>query len=369
MKVGILTLPLRHNYGGILQAFALQFALKKLGHEVVIINRQKNEKSKLIERLTSASNKFFKRKRVKISASQYDFIYKNNIEFINQQMNISAPLFSKKAMERYVKEHQLDAVIVGSDQVWRPGYTPDIYNYYLDFLAKLPIKRVAYAASFGVDSWEYTWAQTIRCRQLVKKFDAVSVREKSGLDLCQQHFGIDAKHNLDPTLLLTQEDYRSLIQPNSRSSSGKLFTYVLDATAAKSRIISEVAQDLSLTEFTSQPKEKVGKYLKHPVNDYVCPPVENWVDAFDQAEFVVTDSFHGCVFSIIFQKPFIAIANNRRGLARFQSLLDMLGLSDRLILDEGSMDLNLVKQEIDWEKVNAALAKMRSSSIDFLREM
>jgi len=369
MKVGILTLPLRHNYGGILQAFALQFALKKLGHEVIIINRQKNEKSAFIERLTSVSNKLFKRKRLKISASQYNLIYKNNIEFINHQMNVSAPLFSKKAMGRYVKEHQLDAIIVGSDQVWRPGYTPEIYNYYLDFLGKLPIKRVAYAASFGVDSWEYTWAQTIRCRHLLKKFDAVSVREKSGLDLCHQYFAVDAKHNLDPTLLLDREDYRSLIQPKPASGSGKLFTYILDATIAKSRIISEVTKNLSLTEFTSQPKEKVGKYLKHPLNDYVSPPIENWVDAFDQAEFVITDSFHGCVFSIIFQKPFIAIANNRRGLARFKSLLDMLGLSDRLVFDEGSIDLNLAKQEIDWEKVNGVLAKMRASSIDFLRGM
>ena len=129
-----------------------------------------------------------------------------------------------------LNEKDFDAIIVGSDQVWRTCYNPQIENAFLDFAKEWKhVRRIAYAPSFGIDEWEYSEEQTQKCRQLVQKFDAVSVREVSGVKLCREYLGVEAKHVLDPTMLLDKEDYLYLI---SRAEvvrhSNTLLQYVLD---------------------------------------------------------------------------------------------------------------------------------------------
>ena len=133
-----------------------------------------------------------------------------------------------------------DAYIVGSDQCWRPRYSPAIQNYFLDFVANdCKAKRIAYAASFGVDHWEFTPEDTEKSKELLKKFDAISVREDSAIDLIKNNLGrTDAQHVLDPTMLLSPHQYKKIVDKEKIAPSpGNLKVYVLDKTPEKDNIV------------------------------------------------------------------------------------------------------------------------------------
>ena len=233
---------------------------------------------------------------------------------------------------------------------------------FLDFVQDRQVKRIAYAASFGVDNWEFSQEQTFQCKKLIQMFDAVSVREKSGVELCQTKLGRnDTQWVLDPTMLLDQKDYLSLINSsNTGKSEGQLFYYILDATPLKISIVDALSSKHNLKSFK----------VSAPIDDFtlpaemrVQPPVEKWLAAFRDADFVVTDSFHACVFSILFQKQFVVIGNQFRGSTRMQSLLEMFGLSSRLVDNiEEAQRLD----EIDYNAISERLSLMREKSTSFL---
>ena len=283
-------------------------------------------------------------------------------------------LYTSKRFLDFVNQERFDAFVVGSDQVWRPCYSPHLPTYFLDFVKdNNRVKKTAYAASFGVDAWEFSESETKMAKRLAPLFDAISVREDSGVSLCKEYLNVDAKHVLDPTLLLAKEDYIALFEAeNEPRSEGDLFTYILDATTSKSEIIAQVANELSLTPFAVQAKtnKRSRKNYKHHIDDLIVPPVTKWLRAFYDAKFVVTDSFHGCVFSILFNKPFIAIGNHDRGLARFNSLLSNFNLENRLTFeDSDSIDREQrIKSKIDWDSVNSNLTNKKEYSLSFIKE-
>lgn len=371
MKVAILTQPLKSNYGGILQAFALQSTLKNLGHDVVTIDRQLNEKSKLHQTLSFLKYVAARIKPgtqpVRFNASQQNIIFKNTLNFIGQHIRLSERIGSDQEMHKHFAKSTYQAIIVGSDQTWRPKYSPNILNFYLDFLSDNHTKRIAYASSFGVDKWEYNRQQTINCRQLAQKFDAISVREQSGVKLCKEHLNAHADTVLDPTLLLTANDYISKLEIDTDNAKQKgLFIYILDNNEDKSRSATNISKLLNLTAFTNQPAISSSKGDSKKIDDYVYPKVETWIKAFHDAEFVITDSFHGCVFSIIFNKPFLAIGNQRRGLARFDSLLKLFKLEDRLITQSSEITADRIERKIDWLLINSIIEEQKKQSLNFI---
>ena len=229
----------------------------------------------------------------------------------------------------------LDALVVGSDQVWRRRYFEYFYkcgieNAFLKFAEKESIKRIAYAASFGTDEWEYTQAQTDECSRLLRLFDAVGVREKSAVSLCNTRLKRDdAELVLDPTFLLDKSDYIRLVENLAvPSSPGNLMCYVLDGLEEKRDFIQQVAEERHLVPFYTN--SRIDDESLSP-KDRIQPPLECWLRGFMDAQFVITDSFHACVFSIIFNKPFIVLGNKERGMARFNSLLSLFSLDDHLI--------------------------------------
>jgi len=258
--------------------------------------------------------------------------------------------------------------VVGSDQVWRPKYSPYIPNFFLDFLsAGDKAKRIAYAASFGVDTLEYSPDQLAVCAPLARRFDAISVREDTAVQLCREHFGVEATHVLDPTLLLDKEHYISLIEKeNAPASKGTLMTYVLDKAPEKQAIISQVASERNLQAFTVYPKSRFYKAGSKGLKDCMYPPLGSWIRGFMDCEYVVTDSFHGTAFAIIFNKPFIAIGNATRGLSRFQSLLGIFGLNERLVIHPDDLTSELINREIDFTEVNRLWEEKKTRSLDFL---
>lgn len=372
MKIAILTQPLKANYGGMLQAYALQQVLKDLGHEPTTIDRRFMKKPWWRSALSWVKFHVLRTLRnsqtIREGRKQEATVFEHTLRFIRSHIQLSEPIHDTPGMNQHFERHAYDAVVVGSDQTWRLDYSPQIENFYLDFLDGKSIKRLAYAASFGADEWRYDPALTQRCGALLKNFDATSVREHSAIALCKENFGVDAQVVLDPTMLLTASEYvRRLDLPPLETEPNDLFTYVLDDNEFRRGVIRQVSEAYGLRPFTCQPSVSLHRGGSRKTSDYVFPPVESWVAAFHRAAFVVTDSFHGCVFAILFNKPFVAVGNAHRGMARFHTLLQTFELEGRLVTADAGLSAGVLYETIDWTRVNQLLFEHRSVSLDFLR--
>lgn len=366
MRIGILSLVLHTNYGGILQSYALQTVLERLGHEVYVFNReQQYDKT----RWKYIPKRFVKR-----------IIGRDVVIFQEARYKKEAPMicqhiwnFRKKYIHEYIiksfddiKKMNLDAIIVGSDQVWRPCYfksqwNAGIENAFLSFTRDWKIKRIAYAASFGVNDWEFSDQETQLVAEAGKLFSVISVREDSGIKLLKEKLNLDSIQVLDPTLLLSRDDYVKLIEKaDIGKSSGNLLTYILNPSSKKTTFINEVAKAKGLIPFSvnnSNVKQTA------PIEQRIMPSIEKWLQGFNDAKLVVTDSFHACVFSIMFHKQFVVVGNKERGMSRFESLLDMFGLKDRLVnIGDDISSLN----EIDFSAVDKIYDILKEESMSFL---
>ena len=375
MKLAIITLPLHINYGGLLQAFALQKVLESKGHSVHIIDYpyRKTLPGIVIEVSKNIIKKYLLRRKdisfvipEKPGKRDFEIISRNTQQFIKENIKTTEKL-SKIENIHQVLKYDFDAFIVGSDQVWRPIYAPGIYANYLDFLPdKSTVKRIAYAASFGVDEWEYSARMTRRCKELSQRFDAVSVREDSGIELCKEYFNIDAKLVLDPTLLLNKEQYVELIEKDQiPEKKNSLMVYVLDKNENNERIVDNISNALGLETNSVMPKQSYSRGVEN-LEECVYPKVSEWLRGFFDAEFVVTDSYHGTLFALIFNKPFITIGNQERGLSRFLSILNILDLKERLILGLDDYNEKMISEPIDYDKINRIVDNYRTECRNFL---
>ncbi len=352
MRIGILTQPLRNNYGGILQNWALQQALRELGHDPITIDahvllplKEYVKDICLWLYLDVLKRDYFNRRHRYKKRNTYRITGK----FVEKNVSKTRPMSGYD--ESVIDEYGIEGIIVGSDQVWRPKYNPDIEDLYLDFLKNRDLKKVAYCASFGSNEWEYTPELTQKCASLVKQFNAVSVREASAVALCREHLGIDAELVLDPTLLVDKGVYESLCQSEPASKEPFLAVYCLDKTGAKMDLFNRVAGqfNLKLRVFRAENNVKLS--------------IPQWISMFRDASMIVTDSFHGTVFSIIFGKQFYSMVNVERGNARVQSLLEQLDLTSQII-DENAT----VFPVVDYSGVNEKLALLRQKSLQFLTD-
>ena len=370
MKIAILTQPLHTNYGGNLQNFALQKVLTDMGHEPVTIDRHHTVKLRTKLKLGYFKNllmHFLKGtpkplwKSYFSSKKEQAYLRQDITAFIDAYITKTPRLYSDKAVQAIFKENNFEAVIVGSDQCWRPMYSPNIYTYYLDFLKdNKEIKKLAYAASFGTDQWEYTEEQTARCKKLIQQFDLVTVREKAAVNLVTEKLNKDAEFVLDPTLLLSKEDYIELFVGKNLPDNKGIYTYILDDSDWKTQVVETAKETLGLPQFSNQ-------HNKHTVNSEKIPSIESWIKGFADADFVVTDSFHGTVFSIIFNKPFISLVNVSRGASRFESILGEFDLMQRLASDFDQQYIEaLIEEAIAYDGVNQKLDALRSHSKEVL---
>jgi hypothetical protein len=278
--------------------------------------------------------------------------------------------------DKYIKMNIFDAVksvgyrnyIVGSDQVWRNHGTDDVERdympYWLEFLGRTKSNRISYAASFGVGSLSdarIDFGLADRIRPLMSKFSAISLREESGRRLVDEIAGdkIKTKVTLDPTLLLSAEDYSTLIDglDPRRGNTLRVFSYILDPDDIKIEIIKKISKEYgsNYTIIGADPRKKL-------------EPVEEWLRGFRDASFIVTDSFHGAVFAIINNKDFIVFSNIERGLDRMANLLKQLGIEDdRLVVDAANLNFDHLKlKPIKWSRVNKKLHKLRLQSSEWL---
>lgn len=369
MRIGILTLPFNNNYGGYLQAYALMTVIKRMGHEIELIYRRPNKRSfrqrivypfkTIVKAILRMPHGPF------IMNLDYDLRMEggNMMSFVDKYIQPrSRPYYTTVAMQRGC-EGKYDIIIVGSDQVWRPIYVPRIGDFFLDFIKETHVKKIAYAASFGTASPEFSVEEIEICKKLIADFSAISVREKSGLDVIHS-FGwkthVLPQVVLDPTLLLSRNDYESIVSQMQESQPlNKICCYVLDNNPIISKIISKAESILKMRSFsiTGQTIMKRNEKLS----------IEEWLDSIKSSKYVITDSFHGMVFCIIFNTPFTVFINRDRGADRFISLLSQLGLDNRICIKSEDVD-SVLKTTINWDLVNEKVAYLQKQSMKFLKE-
>lgn len=363
-SVIVMTQALGSNYGGILQAYALQRKLRELGLDAVtndsarVQNRGRRVIGQARSRLTGRVDS---RERRAIEAAPRRFV---------SEHIATLDLFRGRETPDDALLRKFDGFVVGSDQVWRAAYS-DIRRHLLDFVPDTPTK-ISYAASFGTEQLDDYGDDLMQDSQrLAGRFDAISVREDSGVNLCRDHWGVRAEWHIDPTLLIPRAQWLDLIEQDREvelSSPGTLLTYILDEGQLSSRVIDAVVERHGVSPVGLLPPrlESRSHYYADP-SRFAMISVPQWLRGFTEADYVITDSFHGCVFSIIFNKPFIAIGNYTRGLARFTSLLKLFGLEERLVTSEEQVTPETLAGEIDWVSVNARIDSERARSVNYLR--
>lgn len=360
MKIGIVTQPLIDNYGGILQNYALQQALTKLGH----------------------------------SPFTYDTCYRwDIIRYGMAVLNIAAHKLAgrwhdvqypakpykgfmrKKSIGKFIAEHIAtvaaqngitlesgpcpDALIVGSDQVWRPLYNRDdscspLGNSFLDFAdSHDEILKLSYAASFGVDNWEYDDRRTEYCAGLLRKFKAVSVREASGIELCRRHLSRpDAVKVPDPTLLLNSAEYRKLYSRSHLEQEPYAFISLLNSSEEIRANLRNICRSMKLR----------ARFL---FEEEMSP--EKWLRTIDEAAVVITDSFHCMLFSILLHTKIIVKPSSMRGQNRFEELANSLGIApgDIFISEYAEIPTAMTKS-VNFKKTDEYIGEMRANGYSFL---
>ena len=350
MEVGILTFqyPENRNFGASLQSYAHLILIKKINSNVKIINYYKNNysiKSKIISLLENKNFIDFNKKFLKLTCK---INLNEDLKFLNKEFDI---------------------FIVGSDQVWRDRYlNKKTKHYFFDFVDD-DKKKIAYAASFGVDFWEGDEKITEEIKLLIKRFDSISVREESGIDICKNTFGIDnAVCVLDPTLMISREDYQPILddwQDKSHLKKKYIAHMLLDDTAELKKESQNIADYLKAD--INYIKGKSFKIFGRDITFY--NKVSQWLTYLKDAELVITDSFHCTVFSLIFHKKFVVVANPERGIARLETLLGKVGLQDRLFIDiKDVMKSGILAKKIDYNEVDKKLEVHRKYSMNFLKK-
>jgi len=267
-----------------------------------------------------------------------------------------------------------DTFIIGSDQIWNYHLckSSDTF-FYLDFVDE-DKRKISYGTSFGHKNFNGGNEARKRAGFYLNRFDAVSVREDYAIDLCHDNFGVETVQVLDPVFMCDKAHYQRCVEESklSKISFDKKYVlaYILDPTEEKQVALEYAAKRLG-ADLICIPNAHVKDDMR---SKWRLPTVENidmedWLYYFKNAEVVITDSFHGSCFSIIFEKPFIAIGNKRRGLERFYSLLDGLNLSNRLVMSAEEIQKNdlLFTGAIDYSDVNSKLDVLRQSSMLWLK--
>lgn len=370
MKIGILTHPLDYNYGCLLQNFALQTTLRRLGHDAITINRYSAPPSFYILLKSWISRVILKilgRKNVSLAWNQHvdcstlDYLSKETNKFVKKNIKCTERIYPDK-LKAIDKQYLFDAYVVGSDQVWLPHYSKDAF---LSFVKRKNVKKVFYAASAGSSNFSIDPKLVKKCKKLVRDFAGVSVREDTLLSVAKEYLGINAQLALDPTLLLEMNDYLDVCD-NEPANTPSIFVYILDKSLTKKEVIEKVKSDLNIPVSNGTVDVDYVKGCNAELDDYVYPSVDSWIWKLAKSNFVVTDSFHGTCMSIVFRKPFVVIGNPERGLDRFKSLLKMFDMEKRMITNVSEFNNKLYEGLGD--NVERVLKEEKNDSLRFLKD-
>ena len=344
-RINLLTLHYADNNGSALQAYATCKILRNLGHEVTVINLQ--------NRRTVHGR--YKKLRNWTSIPRY-------FNFWRFQHRYLSPMTKRMFDINVAQIPKCDFTIVGSDQVWNSDFgVVKKGSYFLNFVND-GSHKISLASSFGKKEWKASKDFTEQVKGWLADFKALSVRERSGVDICEQTFSMDAVHVLDPTLALA--DYSELLDMTPRSSDEiRCFLFKKDYSIDVIDYVSK-SEKLPVRKVNSIKKDS---YIRSPY--WRSSPIK-WMAMIRDARIWVSDSFHGIAFAIIFKKQFIALVNDIEKLERVNSLLTLLGLESKLVysLDDLKTRYSEIMAPIDYDSVFRVLKIQQVKFISFITD-
>ena len=350
MKIGITTFHWGTNYGGVLQSFALQSFLERQGYDVLIINYAP------LSFRDSFLRCFRARKFKTVSSNIKNYFKEKNIDkFRKVNLNLTDRYTSLDEVK--INALSFDCLITGSDQVWNPfGIHAHGLIYFLPF-GGANTKKISYAASFGCINYPKDVMK--RIKPLITKFDAISLREKTGLDILSKEGFNKLKLMPDPTLLLDKVDYVNLMGKNKPAKTKYGFFYTLQPN-----------QNTMTTIYNGVTK-KIKTISTLNIQSSTMS-IGEWLSTIYNSEFVITNSFHGVIFSLLLNKNFIVvpIEGSLQGMNdRIYTLLDRFNLRDRLIesYDDKTI-LQEINRPIEWDYVYKVQKELQKEALSFFSE-
>lgn len=360
MRIGIVTFYHVANYGAMLQAYALWHYLERRGHAVEFLDiiRCNMRRMPLLRC-------FWARHITDIPVR-----LKQYIEYSITSFAEKFPQTRRFADFNDLKNNcpKYDAIVVGSDQMWNPTWCAQssIPFVFLEF-SPVGCKRISYAASFAVKSWFHEGSRAIVGR-LLNEFEGISVRETSGVEIVKSLSGREAMVMPDPTLLWNSNFYDGLCNNESIATHPYVFKYFLEWTdgALEEECVSAIRKNLNIQiERSDRDDKRSILYFRRKIS------VKSWLKRIAASSFVVTNSFHGTVFSILFRRPFVTVLLRGRMAGmneRVYTLLSALGLEDRMV-DSVEGAKCCAKRPIDWSQVNEKINLLRSSADSYWSDL
>jgi len=382
-KVAIVSCYFQPNYGSQLQAYATQLIFDKLGvsNETINIDGFRNE-------INRAKYKYFLKHLLDINVikEKFGFVnhklakhlkgekYKSNLllrdlkfkEFEEIQFNLSGRFNSKSELS--TRAYEYSAFLVGSDQLWLPSNIEADY-YTLNFVPE-DVPKISYSTSFGFSNIEI--AQRDKVKQFIKRINYLSVREQSGVEIIKRETGCNAVLVCDPTLLFNSAEWNEIAIQGRMYEDKYILVYFLGADKMHRYLVKKIKEK---TDCKIVVLQHIDKYVKsdEEIADYAPYSVgpSEFIQLVRDAEYVVTDSFHATVFSLLFKKKFFTVRRFNKETkvstnSRLYSLLTLLHLENRLIDASTSID-EILKNDINYDKVHIDILKFRSSSLGFIK--
>ena len=363
MKIGTLTFHGSHNYGSVLQAYALSKQLKLMGNDVDIINLRPQSQKDAYPKIPIANN-FVYKIYYKIIQGSLNKRYDNFERFINDILPTTKMEYASTE-ELKNADFNYDAYICGGDQIWNPACQDFETAYYLQFLDENDsAKKISYSPSLGKTKFDEKTLKNISC--WVSKFDYISVREKQGADIISKLTDKPVNVVCDPVILLEKKHWDDFAA-NPNIKEPYMLVYFLENNHGRKDFVDELSKRLGLkvVVLTEYLRDIVKPYIKK----YGASP-EEFVGLFKNASFVYTNSFHGTAFATIYNKPFISVINPDQENAannndsRKIDYLTLIGLQDRIVKNELPANDKLI--HCDFTVANQKIIEFRKKSLDFL---
>lgn len=379
-RIGIITVSKTNNFGAELQAFALHKKLSNLGFDSEIIDYLyfKNKRHHPSKKSKPEIN-FSKKQKIKeyilyrivspLIENWLTRVHKSTQKRLSNfqnfyQLNCS---FSKEynSIEKlYSAHHKYDVFIVGSDQVWNPATGTSLKPYFLDFAPKDKIK-LSYASSFGISTIDYQHHKLYK--KYLTKLDFISVREENGVKIIKQIAERNSLVVLDPTLLLTKEEWSDVSKNSDILLKNKyILIYSLHDSDSLIELAYKLSKQLDLPIMNLCKRSFINKKYKNITNITDAGPSE-FISLFQTASFVLTNSFHGTVFSVNFNIPFYSVLkSNRSNNSRILDFLALVKLTGRICYEKQEICNNSDSGLISFDVSNQILLKEKVRSLDFL---
>lgn len=380
MKIGVITIEQVGNYGAELQCYATQKVLQNIGCDAEIIDycyykdyRYKDSKmSEPFVPMTFKERIFYvlKYRIVNRFVDKFLLLFNSNIARRNSRF-AAFHAENTKMSRRYLSMPELyeasmdyDVFVTGSDQVWNPGAQSSIEPYFLTF-APDNTKKISFAASFGISEIDSCLRE--RYKEYLSRYDFISVREQNACDMVKQLVGKDAECVLDPTLLLNKDEWMQVAKQYDNIPERYVLLYTLQESLAVLNLAKRIAKEKGITVLRITKRAYFISRIDGICDISDAGPAE-FISLIAGADYIVTDSFHGTAFSVTFGIPFLTVVSPKNNNnSRMESLLSVVGLSERLITDDCDMESVEYEVPIDIKAVCLKVEAARNKSIDFLK--